>query len=427
MSKHTRGMRSIAAVVSSGALLTAVACSNGGDNGDAELVIETFGTFGYEELLKEFEEDTGITVEERTYGELEDWNEQLTQNLSAGSGLGDVVAVEEGILLDVMQSQDSFHDLYDYGAGSMEDHFLDWKWEMGHTPSGRLLGLGTDIGGLAVCYRTDYFEQAGLPSDREEVSKLWQTWDDFVEVGAEFSESDVDAAFADTTTEYSNAIMRQSGDTMFLDQDNELIIEESDSVKRAWDFAGRMIEEDLTAELEMWSDDWTAAIQSGAFATMPCPSWMLGQIEENAGEEGKGKWDVAQVPGDGGNWGGSWLAVPKQTDNPEEAAELAQFLTGKEGHLGAWESRNNLPSSAETLQSDEVQNYTNSYFNDAPVGEIYAQGAMDLKPTHFGIGHFAIQQSTNSEALLSWEQGQADREEAWDQAVQDAERIAENN
>ncbi len=287
-----------------------------------------------------------------------------------------------------------------------------------------MLGLGTDIGGMAICYRADYYEEAGLPSDREEVSELWETWEDFVEVGEEFAESDVDAAFVDTTTEFSNAIMRQSGDVMFFDEDGELIIEESESVDYAWDIAGQMIEKDLTAQLEMWSDDWTAAIQAGTFATMPCPSWMLGQIEENAGEDSEGLWDVAEVPGGGGNWGGSWLAVPAQTDHPEEAAELARFLTGPEGQLGAWELRNNLPSSPEVLQSDEVRGHTNGYFRDAPVGEIYAEGALELEPVFFGLNHFPVQQRTNTEALLSWEQGQATRGEAWDQAVAEAERIA---
>ncbi len=424
MKGRTHGARGVAAVVSSGALLVATSGCGAADDGDVELVIETFGTFGYGELLEQFEEETGITVEERTYGELEDWNDTLTQNLAADDGLGDVVAIEEGILLDTMRTADSFHDLNDYGAAETQNAFLDWKWEMGHAPDGKLVGLGTDIGGLGICYRTDYYEEAGLPTDREELSARWETWEDFVEVGTEFSESDVDAAFADTTSEFANAIMRQSGDEMFFDENNGLVIEESQSVDQAWDIAGQLIDNDLTAELEMWSDDWTAAIQNGAFATTPCPSWMLGQIEESAGEESAGLWDVAEVPGDGGNWGGSWLAVPTQTDHPEEAAELAKFLTSPEGHLGAWESRNNLPSSVETLESDAVQEYTNEYFNDAPVGEIYAQGAMDLEPVFFGYDHFPVQQATNAEALLSWEQGQADRDEAWAQAVEEAERIA---
>lgn len=414
------------ALVGGAGLLATTACGGAAEtDGDAELVVETFGTFGYEEVIEEFEQDTGITVEERVYGELEDWEDALLQNLAAGSGLGDVVAIEEGIILDILQSADQFHDLYEFGAEDMEQDFLDWKWEMGHGPDGELVGLGTDIGGLALCYRADYYEDAGLPNERDEVSDLWEDWDDFVDVGEEFAESDVDAAFVDTTSEFANAIMRQSGDVIFFDEQNELIIEDSEAVAHAWDIAEELIEQDLTAELEMWSDDWTAAIQAGAFATMPCPAWMLGQIEENAGEDAEGQWDIADIPGDGGNWGGSWLGVPEQTDYPDEAADLAMRLTDPDGHTAAWESRRNLPSSIPALESEPVLEATDEYFNDAPIGDIYGDGAQELEPVHLGENHHPVQQATNAEALVSWEQGQASREEAWQQALDEAERIAD--
>ncbi|MDS1272511.1 extracellular solute-binding protein [Lipingzhangella sp. LS1_29] len=412
------------AVTCSGALLAVTACNadgDGADAADAELVVETFGNFGYSELIEEFEDDTGITVEERVHGELADWNEVLQQNLAAGSGLGDVVAVEEGIILDVMESADAFHDLYDYGAGEMEDHFLPWKWELGHTPDDELLGLGTDIGSMAVCYRTDHFEDAGLPTERDEVSALWDDWEDFVDVGIEFQESDVDAHFVDTVTEYVNAISRQHGDFIFFDDNEQLYIEESDAVAHSWDIAESMIEEELTAELAMWSDDWNAAIQAGTFATMPCPAWMLGHIEEHAGPDAEGLWDVAEVPGDGGNWGGSWLAVPEETEYPEEATELAMFLTSEEGHLGAFQEANTLPSSPSTLESDEVLSEVNPYFNDAPVGEIFGEGAMDLEPVYLGLGHFPVQEAAGDQ-LEAWQTGQIDRDEAWEAAVEEAER-----
>ncbi len=37
------------------------------------------------------------------------------------------------------------------------------------------------------------------------------------------------------------------------------------------------------------------------------------------------------MPGGGGNWGGSFLAVPKQSKHPKEAAELVEFLTSAGG------------------------------------------------------------------------------------------------
>ena len=53
---------------------------------------------------------------------------------------------------------------------------------------------------------------------------------------------------------------------------------------------------------------------------------MMGYIQGQAPAT-KGKWDIAAVPGGGGNWGGSFLAVPKQSQHPAEAADLVKFLT----------------------------------------------------------------------------------------------------
>lgn len=428
MTERARGGKALVAVLSSGALLAAAACGGDGDgdgaaDGDINLVVETFGTFGYEELIEQYmEENPGITVEERVYGELGDWNDTLNQNLAAGSGLGDVVAIEEGILPSTMEVANQFHDLADYGAADLEDNFVSWKWELGTTPEGQIVGLGTDVGGMAICYRRDYYEDAGLPADRDEVSDLWETWEDFVDVGIEFRDSGTDVTFVDTVTQFANAIARQHGDDIYFNEQNELYIEDSEAVQYSWDIAEQLIEEELTGQQDMWSDDWTAAIQAGTFATMPCPSWMLGQIEENAGEDAEGLWDVAEVPGDGGNWGGSWLAVPNQTEYPEEAADLAMFLTSEEGQLGAWEARNNLPTNPDVLQSEGVQQHVNSYFNDAPVGEIYAAGALDLQPVFLGVGHFPVQDAAGDQ-LEAWENGEATRDEAWSNAVAEAERV----
>jgi cellobiose transport system substrate-binding protein len=45
---------------------------------------------------------------------------------------------------------------------------------------------------------------------------------------------------------------------------------------------------------------------------------MLGVVAGNA--EGVKGWDFADVfPGGGGNWGGSYLVVPTQSEHPDEA------------------------------------------------------------------------------------------------------------
>ena len=86
---------------------------------------------------------------------------------------------------------------------------------------------------------------------------------------------------------------------------------------------------------------------------MACPGWMLGVIEGNA--EGVEGWDIADVfPGGGGNWGGSYLTVPAQGDNIEEAKEVAAWLTAPEQQVKAFLDKSTFPSQVEALSMPEV-------------------------------------------------------------------------
>ena len=61
-----------------------------------------------------------------------------------------------------------FVDLNKYGADKLKDQWLPWKWEQSLAADGKTqIGLGTDIGSLAICYRKDLFKKAGLPTDRD--------------------------------------------------------------------------------------------------------------------------------------------------------------------------------------------------------------------------------------------------------------------
>jgi cellobiose transport system substrate-binding protein len=88
----------------------------------------------------------------------------------------DVEAIEEGWIGQFKAQPDKLH-LNDLGADSLKGQWREWKWETSVATNGAQIGLGTDAGGMAMCYRRDLFEKAGLPTERDQVSALWPTWD----------------------------------------------------------------------------------------------------------------------------------------------------------------------------------------------------------------------------------------------------------
>ncbi|MFE0590242.1 ABC transporter substrate-binding protein [Micromonospora echinospora] len=416
------------ALASVAAIASVAACGSddsdtGSSGGKITLVVDVFGDqgFGYDELYKQYEAaNPNVKIQERGKGlGLGDYNTRLTQQITAGSGAGDVVALEEGTIVQFYAQADKFVNLADHGANDLKGNFLPWKWEQGTTPDGKVLGLGTDVGSMALCYRKDLFEAAKLPSDREQVAQLWPTWDAFIETGKKFAAADSKHKFVDSATNFYNVVLMQvagagTGYT-YYDKSNKLVIGENPDVRTAYDLTTKMIDAKLSNNLQSFSNEWNAGFKNGTFATIACPAWMTGVIKGQAGDAAAGKWDIAKAPGSGGNWGGSFLAVPKSSKNAAEAAKLVKFLTDAKGHVEAFKKVGNLPSSPQGLADPAVADSTNPYFSDAPVGKIFAAGASELKPVYLGPKNNAVRTAVEN-TLRAVEQGKSAGEQ-WEAAL----------
>lgn len=353
------------------------------------LTISTFNEWGYDTLLDQYMElHPNITIEHNKFATSNEARDQFNTSLAAGSGLADVVGVEVDWMPEIMQYSDQFVDLT---SDSVEGRWQDWKLGQATTPDGKLVGYGTDIGPEAIAYRADLFAAAGLPSDRDEVAELFggddATWDDFFSVGEQFTASS-DVPFYDSGAAIYQGLVNQIEVAYEDPESNEIIAIDNAEVREAYDMV--MANTDLSAGLQQWGEDWTNAFQNDGFAVMLAPSWMLGVISGNA--EGVEGWDVAPVfPGGGGNWGGSFLTVPTQSAHPEAAKALADWLTAPEQQLIAFGTTGNFPSQVDAQTSDELAAITNPFFNDAPIGEIFAERAAAVTVAPYkGPNYFAV-------------------------------------
>jgi len=436
MSVTSRRLRSIAAVaLTAGLALGMAACSkkndssssSSSDNGPVTLNLDYFGKPGFDQAVKDFQTaNPNIKVNARNQGELKDFAPKLAQWLSAGSGAGDVVMLEEGQLLGYLQDNKNFANLLDLGANDVKADYLPFKWNNALTPDGKkLIGLGTDVGPLAMCYQTELFAKAGLPTDREAVSKLWSSWEDWEKVGQQFKAKVPGTAWIDSSTSIMQPYIMQNSDTWFYDKDNKFIGDTNPTVKKAWDFGLRLNTEGLTDKLVRWSPDWVSAFKNKAFATVPCPPWMTGVISTNAGDAGKGHWDVATIPGKGGNWGGSYLGIPAQSKHQAQAMKLLEYLTGQQGEVAEFKAEGPLPSNIKALNDPQLTGTVNEYFSNAPTGKIFGAAAQDLKPIYLGPKHQALWENIMEPAMQSAEQGKATADDAWKKYVTDAKKLAE--
>jgi cellobiose transport system substrate-binding protein len=411
---HSRPRRArtfVGALVAIVALLAA-GCGSGNSNKKSSsepvtLQVNLFGTFGYKEagLFDEYQRlHPNIKISYNSVELEQNYYQALQTHLAAGSGLGDIQGIEVGRIAEQVQTQgDRWVDFNADGGDQLKATFFPWKWEQATTSGGQTIGLGTDIGPEAIAYRTDLFKKAGLPTDRAAVAKLWPDWQSYADTGkAYMAHAPAKTAFMDTASGMFNAMVGASP-SQYYDRDGNAIYDTNPLVKQAWNLAMLAVANGETARLKQFDTPWNQAFSSGAFATVSAPAWMLGYIQGQAGAKGAGKWDVATAPGGTGNWGGSYLAVPKASKHVAEAVDLAKWLTAPGQQVKLFVKQGSFPSSSTAAADPRVASATSKYFNNAPIGEIFAASAKRLPVAVLGPKDGVIK-DTFSTAIVRVEQ-----------------------
>lgn len=395
------------------------------ENEDKQVTLNfwTFGATGYEELAKEYEkENPNVKIKVRA-AETAEHHDALFTALSAGSGAPDISMLEIDQLDRFKAAQDRFENLYDLGAKDIKDQYLDWKWSTGENNSGDfLIGLPTDIGPKALYYRMDVFEEAGLPTEPDEVAKLINSPKAFEEAGIKIKEQ-TGKPFIDSIEMAFRAYLDAAEET-FLNPEGELLLEEdSNAVKNAYDYAVKLNDLGIVGKFEMWSPEWANAVNKGEFAAELGAGWLKGWMEGNA-TEAIGKWRVATLPSEfAANWGGSFIAIPKETKNAKEAYEFVEWLVSPDKQLKSFQTKGLFPSAPSVYEMDEFKNNEDEFFGGQATAPVFAKAAQDINGAIYkGEKYFPVYQEVLN-ALKNVQSKGADPEKEWNEAVKRAKDL----
>ncbi|GAA3721659.1 ABC transporter substrate-binding protein [Streptomyces tremellae] len=430
-----RGRRGAAAattaVLAASALLLTGCSSGTGDgasdsaDGQITLTVADYGQFGYKEagLFAQYHKlHPDITVKEDVTADETVYYPKLLQELNSGSGLADVTGIEVGRIKEIVDTKaDSFVDL---GKTIKASDWLSWKEAQATTPGGQVIGAGTDIGPMSLCYNRDLFAGAGLPTDRDKVAQLVAGgWKDYLKLGERYQKKAPSGTyFMDSASAMYNAVV-SSSPQQYYDKDGKAVYKTSAGVKEGWNLAAEAASKKLSQGLAQFNDPWVAALRKGTVATVVCPAWMAGQISTNAGPSFKGKWDIAKAPGSAAaNWGGSFLAVPKSGKHVKEATELVKWLTAPAQQAATFKAIGVFPSNQGAYTLPAVQNATLPYFNNAPIGTIYAQEAASIPAAVLGPKDGVIK-DTISNQINNMEQRGTKPADAWAAATKTIDKV----
>ncbi|WP_058301284.1 ABC transporter substrate-binding protein [Gorillibacterium timonense] len=376
---------------------------------------------GLEDIISVYQEqhpELSIHIQSSAYEELPN---KLQTAFAARYTSPDVAMIEVDFMDWFKRNPGYFYNLFDFGAEELKNQFLSWKWDQAVSDDGRFLyGLPTDIGPYAMIYRRDLFARAGLPTDPEEVSKQINTWDRFLEAGVQLREKTNVAFINDMESLYR--VMINQAEEQYYDRAGHLIVESNPAVKRAWDYALKAHENRLSANLTIHTEKWSKGLTQD-FAVMLCPAWLVASMKDSA-PQADGLWNIAEIPEGYASRGGSFLALPVTGSHKEEAYQLIKWLTAPEQQLQTFINQGTFPSTPSLYSKQTLLDYRDPYFNDAPIGDIYAKAARNVKPPFTGANHATIQTEL-LKVLRKVDDGDLAADRSWETMVRDIKALDE--
>lgn len=323
--------------------------------------------------------------------------------LSAGEGAPDVVALENshlaqmvatGGLLDITKNAKPYFNQFNH-----------YKWDDAIS-KGKFYAMPIDSGPVAIWYRRDVFEKAGLPSNPEEVTKLLDTWEDFYKTGQTIKEKTGSYMFqmaGSTNDGRLLEILLQQQSLGYFDKNGKVILDKPQAAK-ILDFLGKCNKAGLCQDALAWTDPWYAGQRDGKVATIIEAVWMGGFLKSWIAPETTGKWGVVRLPrwerGKGvraSNDGGSCFAITNQTKNKDLAWKFTEFMTARvESQMNMFKSLDSFPS-LESTYTDPFFTEKDPFFGNQAYREVFKEVAMEIPYWSYTKDYAEANQITQAE------------------------------
>jgi len=348
-----------------------------------------------------------------------DFKQKLVTTLAAGGkSVPDITGIKGEDMASFIPSASRFLDLNDLGFKGVSSQYLAWKTKRAQTPDGKQLGFPIDIGPTGMYYRVDLFEQAGLPTDPAKVAAQIKSWDDFFAAGAQLHRA-VPKSFPMRNLPELFSIVVNQGTKRFIDESNHFIGDQ-DHIRTAWNTAVKGFTSGLDGKVD--DNSWNAAIATGTLGVELGAAWHALDIEQ-AAPDLKGQWRVASMPGGPANDGGSFLALPKQCRNPDQAFKIISWILSPENDVRGFTDAALFPA-APAAYKLPAMTAGDPYFGGQSTIDVFGPAAEAIPISYEAPADAAVMAPYRTE-LTNIEASGKSPDAAWTDAVSQAKQIAQ--
>lgn len=276
----------------------------------------------------------------------------------------------------------------------MEDHVDDlFPAAKGmHRVDGDWYSTPQDLGPTLWFYNQDIFDEAGLPTNPDDVANEIETWSDFADAAQQVDDETGAKMFATSVSDSVvpvELLSMMGGIGAFYNADGEFQFDKQGNI-RAMNVLKDLLP--YTEETFMFQGDgsYWGGFENGEIASMPYPAWAKGFITENLPDQ-SGQWRVTRMPYHeddpqqrrSGNLGGEPIMIPRGLTDEQKmvAKQFSEAWNLSEEGVNAKLEIGVFP--AVDVDSADAWEAEDEYFGGQKVNEAMAASARAAGPSRY--------------------------------------------
>lgn len=275
--------------------------------------------------------DANVEIEEVSFATT-DYVTKVQQTVASGGELPDIMYMDMQWRMNIYNMgilDDLEGEPYNFDKSVLFENIIPVLTDA----DGTLVGLEEAITSGFLMYKKDLAEKYLGTSDRKELEAMFQTWEDYAEIGERvYEESDGTVTLFTGLQDVGNMMVMQKRNINNVDEDGNLNV--SEKAEDIFSVLELLRGANACGKKTMWSTEWNNSFSDGSVIFIPGVTWMMNYFVEAYDPEGIDNWGMCTPVGGSYGWGGSSYGICKDSKVKEEAWDYISWVcTSKEASV----------------------------------------------------------------------------------------------
>ena len=326
-----------------------------------------------EKIFDAYKEETGADVAlDYVTVQQEESFQKLQTTISAGLDLPDIVPSEVN-QRGTMLSLDIWEDLSAEPYNFDKSQIFEYEIPLCSNEKGELCALPWDVSTAGLAYKRDLAKEYLGTDDPDEISAMFQSWDEFLAKGKEIREKSRGKVYMFASLTNVKQIMDGQNPQPIVQNDTL----DMTSVKETLSWMIKFRDEGIVDNILESSTAYSASYADDLHIFYPCAGWTPNYVIRPNDPQGAGNWGLTVPPQGCFSWGGSAFMIPRDARHKQAAYDFISWMNTEEGTRTQREVVNYNTSNVEAYKDPEFSALYDEWFGGQNIGELLFNKAME--------------------------------------------------